>query len=179
MKKVTIRIPDELCQQIRKDLDRKHDFAYERLGFAIGKSKELHDDDELIIITDYIPVDDDHYIEDNSVGARINSDAIRNAMQIAMNKKCSIFHIHEHHGTGTPTFSFTDLNELPRIVDAMINANPKNIHGLLLLSEDGINATVKMKPSKGEAILEKVIRVGFPMSFNEAWYQNAVFDENL
>ena len=178
MKKVTIRVPDELCQKIRKDLARKHDFAYERVGFAIGKSKELHDDNELIIITDYVPVDDNHYIEDNSVGARINSDAIRNAMQIAMNKKCSIFHIHEHCGTGTPSFSFTDLNELPGIIDAMINANSNNIHGLLLLSEDGINATVKMKPSKGEAILEKVIRVGYPMSFNKAWYEDAVFDEN-
>lgn len=178
MKKVTIRVPNELCQQIRKDLARRHGFAFERVGFAIGKSKELHDDAELIIISDYVPVADDHYIQDNSVGARINSDAIRNAMQIALNKKCSIFHVHEHSGTGTPTFSFTDLDELPKIVDAIINANPNNIHGLLLLSKDGINATVKMKPSKEEAILEKVIRVGYPMSYNEGWYQDAVFDEN-
>lgn len=177
MKKVTIRISDELCQQIRKDLARKHDFAFERVGFVGGKSKELLNDEVLIIVTDYFPVHDQHYIEDNSVGARINSEAIRSAMQIAMNKKCSIFHIHEHYGNGTPLFSDTDLDELPGIVDAMINANSNNVHGLLLLSEDGINAFVKMKPSRGDAILEKVTRVGYPMSFNEAWYEGAEFDE--
>lgn len=178
MRKVAIRIADELCQQIRKDLAREHDFAFERVGFVIGKSKELPNNNVLIIITDYVSVDDEHYIEDNSVGARINSEAIRKAMQIAMNKKCSIFHIHEHYGNGTPSFSYTDLDELPGIVDAMINANPDNVHGLILLNEDGINAVVKMKPSGAEAILEKITRVGYPMSFNKAWYEGAEFDEN-
>lgn len=178
MKKVTIRVSEEMCQEIREDLGREHLFAFERVGYAIGKSKELNDNEVLIIINDYVRVEDQDYIEDSSVGARINSDAIRMAMQIAMDNDCSIFHIHEHFGNGTPEFGSTDMDELPGIVDAMINANSSRIHGLLLLSEDGINAFVKMKPSKGLAVLNKVVRVGYPMSFNKAWYFDAEFDVN-
>jgi len=178
LKKVTIRIADELCQQIRIDLLRPHNFAYERVGFVIGKSKELQDGKELVIITEYIPIANEHYIEDDTVGARIDSNAIRIAMQIVMNRKCSMFHVHAHFGNGTPLFSSTDLEELPNIAAAMINANPLSVHGALLINEDAANAIVMMKSSRGEISLEKITRVGYPMKFNKLWYQNVKFDKN-
>ena len=177
MKEIIIRISDELCQEIIKDLSREHDFAIERVGFVIGKSKELIENKELVIITEYIPVDDDHYLNDHAVGARINSSAIRGAMQIAMDRKCSIFHIHMHYGIGTPSFSTTDLKELPGIAESLINANPNNVHGVILLNKDGINGFVKMKPSKGKVSLEKLVRVGYPMSYNETWFKSVKFDK--
>lgn len=178
MKKVIIRISDALCHQISKDLSRSHGYACERVGFAFGNSKVLPGNYELIIINDYLPVEDTHYIKDDSVGARINSDAIRNAMQVAMDRKCSVFHIHEHIGNGTPSFSATDLEELPGVAKSMVNANAASTHGLLLLSQDGINAAVFSKPSKEEVHLEKVVRVGYPLNFNANWFKTARFDKD-
>ena len=178
MKKVIIRIPEELCQKIICDLLREHSFASERVGFVIGKSKELPGSKILILITEYLPISDELYINDDTVGARINSEAIRSAMQIAMDRKCSIFHVHKHYGTGSPSFSRTDLIELPSIAESMVNANPDNVHGVLLLNDDSADVLLKMKPSKGKGLLEKIVRVGYPMTFNIQWYQNVKIDEN-
>lgn len=178
MKEVTLRISKSLCDEIRNDLSRPHKIAYERVGFVIGHSKALTVNEDLICISEYIRVDDNDYLKDNTVGARINSDAIRKAMQIAMNRKCSIFHVHVHFGEETPEFSLTDLEELPKVAEAMVNANSKNIHGVLLLNSNGANAILKIKENKGDVCLEKVTIVGYPMFFNQAFYENANFDEN-
>ncbi len=178
MKKVTIRISKSLCDQIRKDLSRPHKFAFERVGFVIGYSTSISENEDLICISEYIKIDDDNYIKDNTVGARINSDAIRKGMQIAMNKKCSVFHVHVHLGKETPEFSLTDLEELPKIAEAMVNANSRNVHGVLILNSNGANAILKIKESKGNVCLKKVTIVGYPMFFNQTSYENANFDEN-
>lgn len=178
MKKVTLRISQELCNKIKKDLSRPHKFAYERVGFVIGNSKTISEDEDIICLSEYIAIDDDHYIKDESVGARINEDAIRNAMQIAMNRKCSIFHVHVHYGEGTPEFSLTDLDELPNIADAMVNANSSNVHGVLLLNSNGANAVLRIKKSKGNVQLKKVAVVGYPISFNQNFFKSALFDED-
>ncbi|MHA6279364.1 HesA/MoeB/ThiF family protein [Salinimicrobium sp. CAU 1759] len=176
MKKVTIRIAESLCHQIQKDLSRPHEFALERVGFVSGQSKETGKNEELIIINEYFSVADKDYIADETVGARINGEAIRKAMQLALSKKCSIFHVHEHIGRGAPIFSQTDLDELPRIAEAMINANPRSTHGVLLLSEDKADVLVFSKKEKDNIILEKVTRVGFPTTFNNSFYFNAEYD---
>ncbi|MER3317006.1 MAG: ThiF family adenylyltransferase [Allomuricauda sp.] len=178
MKKVTLRITEELCNQIKKDLSRPHKFAYERVGFVIGNSKTISENEDIICLSEYITIDDDHYIKDESVGARINEDAIRNAMQIAMNRKCSIFHVHVHYGEEIPEFSLTDLDELPNIADAMVNANSSNVHGVLLLSSNGANAILRIKKSKGNVQLKKIAVVGYPISFNQHFFKSALFDED-
>lgn len=178
MKNVIVKIPEALCSQIRTDLSRTHEFAYERVGFVFGNSKILPYNKELIIINGYLPVEDNHYIEDSSVGARINGEAIRAAMQLAMNRKCSVFHIHEHLGEGTPYFSSTDLLELPGIAQSLKNAHSQSIHGLILLSEDGINAKVYSKEPLEEVVLEKAVRVGYPMNFHRGWYENDTLEIN-
>lgn len=178
MKEVTLRISQDLCNQIRNDISRPHKFAYERVGFVIGNSKVLSESEDLICISEYIAIDDNHYIKDETVGARINEDAIRNAMQIAMNKKCSIFHVHVHFGEGTPDFSLTDFDELPSIAEAMVNANPSNVHGVLLLNSNGANAILKIKKSKGKVYLKKITVIGYPMVFNKDFYEPTVYDEN-
>mgnify|MGYP003640909620 CR=1 FL=1 len=177
MKEVTLRISQELCKQIKKDLSRPHKFAYERVGFVIGNSKTISENEDIICISEYISIDDYHYIKDDSVGARINEDAIRNAMQISMNRKCSIFHVHVHYGEGTPEFSLTDLDELPSIADAMVNANSSNVHGVLLLNSNGANAILRIKKSKGNVHLKKIAIIGYPMFFNKSFYESSVFDE--
>ncbi|MGD0582296.1 MAG: ThiF family adenylyltransferase [Bacteroidales bacterium] len=178
MKKITIRIAESLCQQIIKDLSRKHSYAFERSGFLIGKSKEYYDNNLLIVITEYLQIPDEYYIEDDSVGARINSEAIRKAMQVAMDRKCSVFHVHKHFGEGTPRFSSTDLDELPEVIKAFENANMKSVHGAILLSDDGANVLFRPNSSIGRIHLEKIVRVGYPMSFNEQSYNKIRYDED-
>jgi len=174
MNKVTIRISEELCTRIRKDLSRPHAHAYERVGFLIGRSKTLPENEELICLTEYHPVEDDNYIKDDSVGARINSNAIREAMQIVMTEKCCMFHVHMHFGHGTPEFSETDLTELPGVAQAMINANPNRTHGILLLSENGADALVKENNMPAKAV-DKVVILGYPMTFNHSFYKDTHF----
>jgi molybdopterin/thiamine biosynthesis adenylyltransferase len=172
-----IRISEVLTADIKADLARKHAFAFERIGFAIGKAKAIDKDTELICITEYFPVKDQDYLHDSSVGARINANAIREAMQLAMDRKCSIFHVHMHEGANTPEFSYTDLKELPGIVGAMLNANPDATHGALLLSTNGINAFLRQNGIIEIINPARVSIVGFPISFNASSYENTTFDE--
>ncbi len=177
-KQIIIRIPVPLCEIIKTDLDRPHQHAFERVGFVTGKSKQIDSTTELICLSEYFPVADENYLKDDSVGARINSDAIREAMQLAMDNKCSIFHIHKHFGWGTPGFSTTDLKELPSIAQAMVNANPNSTHGVLLLSDDNANAVLRMNKHIGNITPSKITIVGHPLTFNKDSYAKTVFDGN-
>src|SRR5690349_3126014 len=76
---VTLKIPRALFERAIADLRRPHPFAAERVGFfstrtSLGKNLVL------IHCVAYHPVSDSNYLRDYSVGARINSDAILEAM---------------------------------------------------------------------------------------------------
>src|SRR6267143_3197136 len=79
--KLIIKLTRELDTIIRTDLDRPHEFSAERVGFVSSAHTEINRDTFLIILKTYHPVADDNYVRDNSVGARINGNAIRAAMQ--------------------------------------------------------------------------------------------------
>lgn len=175
MKHVTIRIAKDLFESIVVDLQRNHEFASERIGFVIGRTKVLSDKESLVCISEYVPVKDDNYIEDYSVGARINSDAIREAMQLAIDRKCSIFHVHKHLGVGTPSFSSTDMDEIPNVVKAFVNVNSNVVHGALLFSDDTANAFVLSK-GDGLQMASRVSVVGYPLTFNRSYYGKTKFD---
>jgi hypothetical protein len=160
--KVRVRIPSALYVRIRKDLARRHEFAYERVGFVSAKLGNQSGDEPLVLFTDYYPVSDDQYIDDPYSGARIDSDAIREAMQRVLDTSDGLFHVHTHGGRGRPGFSFMDLEETPRIVSSLQVAGPTQAHGMVLLSNDQCIAYVWM-PGTGEPVLaDKVAVVGYP-----------------
>ena len=79
--KTHIKMTGELHASILQDLKRRHPFAAERVGFVFGRLGSLADGGRMVLLTRYHSIADDQYVEDNTVGARIGSDALTWAMQ--------------------------------------------------------------------------------------------------
>ncbi|SHF82063.1 ThiF family protein [Flavobacterium fluvii] len=140
---IKFRIPEELHKRMLLDLKRPHPFAYERVGFLFAKTVKLSPNVNLVIAIDYLPVGDNDYINDKEVGAKINSNAIRAAMQGVFEKDCGCFHVHLHNHSGRPSPSFTDAKSLPGIVKSLNNIAPKHTNGFLILSRDAFYSSIK------------------------------------
>ena len=133
--KTIFRVTAELLESIREDLSRPHPFAYERVGFlAAGLAGA--GDRLLILAREYRPVLDEDYLDDPSVGAMMGPDAIRKALQWAMQTGNGMFHVHTHGGLGMPNFSRTDLAENAKFVPDFFNVAPQAAHGAIVLSGD-------------------------------------------
>jgi hypothetical protein len=156
--RVRVRIPRELY-----DLARRHEFAYERVGFLSAKLGNAASDRPLVLLTDYHPVPDDQYVDDPSSGARINSVAIREAMQRVLDAGTGGFHVHCHEHRGRPGFSSMDLEETPRVISGLRVAGQTQAHGMLLLSNDHCIAHVWMPGSDESVVATGVSVVGYPL----------------
>lgn len=161
--KVQARILRILYEGIRQDLARRHEFAFERVGFVSAKLGNMGTGEPLVLFTSYRAVADEHYIDDPRSGARINSAAIRYAMQQVLDTGTGLFHVHFHAHRGKPGFSFMDLDETPRIVASLRVARPDQAHGMLLLSSDHCLAHVWMPGSDEQTVADKVTIVGYPL----------------
>ncbi len=164
MNNLYLRIPDQLQAAIIADLRRPHEYAYERVGFCYGSSVNLSSGDWLVIINNYKPVLDYHYIRSDDVGARVNSEAIRDAFQFAYTSRLSLFHVHLHDfDSAIPTFSDVDLISGTDIVRSIAGFVPSQVHGLLLLSDGGINSMAKRPDSKEIQYVEQITSVGLKL----------------
>jgi len=160
---IRLRIPELLHRLMLDDLRRHHFFADERVGFLHTTSKILADGTVLVIATEYNPVDDAHYIEDERVGARINSAAIRAAMQRSLVKQGGCFHVHLHDHRGRPRPSSTDKRGLPGVVESLANIAPAQPNGFLILSQNSFYTSIKIVGEKEFLEAEVVSVVGKPM----------------
>ena len=155
-----------LSDTIRADLARPHPLAAERIGFEYGTLSEGGEGTQLIVLKDYRPVPDDRYLDDPRCGARIDSQAIRGAMQHALDSVAGAFHVHLHDWPGIPRFSQFDRKELPRLIPSFQALRPSSAHGLLLLSRDQWTAEVWL-PGRNEGIVADRIQViGWPREAN-------------
>ncbi len=132
---VKIRLSQTLLELARKDLSRSHPFAFERVGFFFGSTTKANKD-FIVTLSYFSPVKDAHYLRDEFVGAKINSDAIRFALQQSMDTNEGAFHVHLHGGRGTPWFSTVDLESLKHLFPSFISVCPENVHGGLVLNEN-------------------------------------------
>jgi hypothetical protein len=144
---ITIQIPLGLYQGVLADLRRKHAHAAERIGFVYGRL--VPGGDSVVMMTRYMPIPDEQYVVDYTVGARINGDAIRAAMQGVLDSGYGVFHIHLHEWPGIPSFSRTDDAELPRLIPAFRAVGPTQATGLFLLSPDSAIADVWLPGASG------------------------------
>ncbi len=129
---LTLRIPQAVLSLARQDLTRPHPFAYERVGFFRCRPTGRPD---LVVITGYDPVPDDHYVRDSTAGACIGSTAIQAAMQRILTHKVGQIHIHQHEHRGRPSPSRTDSENQPRLVTSFRNLDPQLPHGFMILSD--------------------------------------------
>jgi len=161
---IKLRIPKAIHDFMLNDLCRPHAYAHERVGFISTTSKRTDSNTIIIMVTSYNPVRDESYIEDRSVGARINSVAIREEMQRIFDNSSGSFHVHLHSHNGTPTPSFTDRKEIPGIIESFSNVGD-GPHGILILSQDSFYGIVKCNGIDQFIIPEVISVVGYPMKF--------------
>lgn len=133
MKKLTAEISNSLYFEVRKDLARPHAFALERVGFLLCEYSEKA---ETLTTRFYSPIKDSDYLEDEFVGACINSNPIRTAIQLSLKHSLGIFHVHTHEHSGNPYFSGIDLKSLAEFMPALKALNIGAPHGGFLFSED-------------------------------------------
>ncbi|MFA6411796.1 MAG: hypothetical protein WCW53_03800 [Syntrophales bacterium] len=161
---IVLRINQFLINHIRTDLTRPHSFAYERVGFLYLK-QGAHDDGVLLIAAAYETVPDDQYINDHSVGARINSHAIRKAMQRIMDTGESAMHVHMHQHIGLPAFSSTDEEDLKHLIPSFQNVGINVAHGALVLSINGLTAIAWLPKYRMPFSINRISVIGFPTIF--------------
>ena len=68
--KVTLKIQGTLLDEMRADLERRHKFAYERVGFMLAAATRTASG-LMLMVQDYHPVADDDYEQSQTVGAQI------------------------------------------------------------------------------------------------------------
>lgn len=163
--KIEIRIPGAIRAEVLADLARPHPFAFERVGFLSAASALLGIDHYLVLVTGYNPVPDDHYIDDDTVGACISGTPIRAAMQRVLDEGKGQIHVHLHDHEGPTGPSSTDRRGLPPIVRSLAAVGPRQASGYLIFSADSAWAELRV-PDVGVPVLAtKITSVGFPLLF--------------
>jgi hypothetical protein len=159
------KISRNLLDEIREDLARPHAFAYERVGFITCKAGKLKDDGWVLLAGNYHPVEDEDYIEDDTVGALIGSAAIRKMMQRAYDDPYGIVHVHMHDHFGLPEPSSIDSRETSKLIPNFWNVRRHFPHAAVVLSRDSMSGTVWDPSSKTKSGIEDCTIVGQPMQF--------------
>lgn len=162
-----LRIVRSFLDEVLSDLRRRHEFAFERVGFLLCRTGTTRHG-TLILPFDYHPVFDDEYLDDQSVGARIGSSAIRRAMQVALEEDVTLLHVHLHDHKGQPSMSRIDKAESQKLIPSFFNVRPNLPHGALILSND--SAGLWVWPSKGErsVFADEVSIIGNPITFTKS-----------
>lgn len=159
--KLLFRLNWSLRRTALEDLGRPHNFAFERVGFICGRAAAIADG-LMIIAESYNKVDDDNYVRDSNVGARINGDAIRNALQLSLDKNAGLFHAHMHEHSGVPQPSRTDLAESRKFVPDFFNVTPTMPHGTLILSKDSAFGLCWLGKNNEPKVIDRIEFCGSP-----------------
>jgi hypothetical protein len=160
---VRIRLTRRLYDEVRVDLARPHVFAAERVGFLFGRLGNAQTNEPMVLFTGYNSLDDERYINDPNSGARIDSHAIRGAIQQVINRHEGVFHVHMHEWIGKPRFGRMDRDELSRLVPGFQVVGPKFAHGLFLMSKDECAAEIWMPGQADPVEAAGITIVGYPM----------------
>jgi hypothetical protein len=160
---IKVRLTRKLLDEVRADLSRPHPFAAERIGFIFGRLTCADTDSPLVLLTAYEPVPDDRYINDPWSGARIDSAAIRGAMQGVLDRGQGGFHVHMHHWPGRPVLSRMDAEEIPKVVTGLRRVGPSHAHGIVLLHQVECAAWVWLPGNDNAVEAESVSVVGCPL----------------
>lgn len=161
--KIQLRTTSSMYKAMHNDLDRPHEFAYERVGFLLTRSMKVAFGTEIIVAVGYVPVADEDYVQDNSVGAKISSEAIRKIMQLMFDQKCGCFHVHKHEGFGKPYPSYTDKESLPALSKSLSGISGIHSTGFLILSDNSFFANAFVDKAKTSSAIANFSVVGSPM----------------
>lgn len=164
--KIIFRIPNAIHLEMLNDLRRKHPHAWERMGFLHTRLKWLDKMTVLIIANFYQVLEDEDYIRDSSVGAKIGASAIRKAMQYMIENRTGGFHVHLHDHRGRPGPSPVDDRGIPGIIESLSHVTKEQATGMLILSSDGFFDAIRIPGIQRKLRADSISIVGFPMQFN-------------
>jgi hypothetical protein len=156
------KIVTTLLAAVRLDLRRSHPFAHERVGF-ISAGLSAVGDDILILARTYRSVQDQDYLPDSSFGAMMGPEAIRKALQWAMQSGNALFHVHTHGGRGVPEFSGIDLRENAKFIPDFCKVAPRCVHGAIVLSDSAARGQVRLGRDRPHTFIAKFTEVGAPL----------------
>ncbi|WP_445288668.1 hypothetical protein [Variovorax atrisoli] len=156
---ILLKITAGLLASVRADLQRPHQFAFERVGFLTAGAARVQDG-LLLVCRSYHPIADEDYERSNSVGAQIGSSAMRKGIEAAYANSSSLIHIHTHGGVGDPEFSGVDLRSAPGFVPGFFNALPRMPHGLVVLSNDSARGLLWSGREDGPHNINGFVQVG-------------------
>jgi hypothetical protein len=165
---ILFRARKTLLDSVRSDLERRHAFAGERVGFFACRPARLENGGLLIVVADYEPLADDDYVNDRSAAAVMGPNAIRKAMQRALNGGAgdlSLFHVHMHNHRGIPGFSGIDLREDRKFVPDFFNVAPSVPHGAIVLSRNKAAGLCWTARGEEPRPVNRFEIVGAPFSF--------------
>ena len=160
---ITLRIPNPLYDQIRLDLERPHPFAAERVGFLFVRTGAAETGSLLLLGHAYHALADECYIDDPKAGARIDSGAIREAMQRTLDGHGGVFHVHMHDHNGKLGYSRMDTSEQPKLVVSFQAVSPTLPHGTLVLSRNNGIASAWLPEMSQPINIKKISTAGAPM----------------
>jgi hypothetical protein len=168
--RVAIKFPGPLYEAVRRDLERPHAFAEERVGFVGGRIGTLSGEACVVLITRYDAIPDNDYVEDSDVGAKIGQDAIVRATQAAYYGRAAregLFHIHLHPHRGQTWMSRVDACDTPQIIQGIQAVSPNAPHGIIILSMDHGSGWVWLPSSKHPIVAESLSVIGAPVGVFE------------
>ena len=154
--RVIFRARTTFLASVRQNLSRRHAFADERVGFISIVAANTKTD-LVLIAKDYHPVLDEDYVDDQSVGAMMSSEAIRKALNIALFQPVGMLHVHMHGHRGEPKFSKIDLTEQTKFVPDFFKVRPQMPHGAIVLSRDSARGRIWLNPNELLPITEFVV----------------------
>lgn len=160
---IHLKIPRAIHDAMFSDLTRPHPFAYERVGFLLVKKGTISPDSFLLLAAEYQAIPDSFYIKDLNVGAKINSTAIRSAMELAMICRYGIIHTHLHHDEYSSLFSRTDESEFKKLIPSFHNIGGSSVHGAIVFSGNRYTGAILPKKHDKPVELSRITIVGYPI----------------
>jgi len=155
-----LRASAAMLSAIHEDLSRPHPHAHERVGFAFANAAKMAGDTIGLYLSNYRPVEDLQYIFEPNVGALVDGDALREAMQFAYSKQLSTFHVHRHEHRGRPWFSNYDMDESGKFIPDFFHVAPRGPHGALLLSHDSATAIIWTRKDARPQLIREIVLFG-------------------
>jgi hypothetical protein len=159
--KLTFKITSSLLKVIRENLERPHEFAYERVGF-LSANVTLGASGLIFLANEFRPVADEDYVECTNAGALIGPEAIRLAMQWALTEGTSIFHVHSH-GWMMAKFSAVDLVTNGRLMPDFLSIVPQRPHGAIVLNDLSASGCAWLSRELNPYPINQFVEIGLPI----------------
>lgn len=161
-----LKITRQLLELALQDLERPHPFAYERVGFF--SCRQISDESNPILLCyDYHSIEDNDYIEDDEVGARINGKVIRDAMGRAISQDSAQLWVHTHGRKRSTTPSPVDRIGGADVLRSLVNAKSNRHHGWIVISESAVSGEIHI-PKKAPLEVSDLTVVGMSMMMSRS-----------